>query len=79
MKSQTRAPKNLLAKSLDSVMLACLACGHPGSAHYSGPQRERGKCTVRKNGRRCVCAQYIPQSDEHRPANPLIGRLRIGR
>jgi hypothetical protein len=63
------------AKSANN-MPPCLACGHPGHDHYSGPQRERAKCTVRYSGRRCMCSQYIPNSDDRRPSNPLIGRLR---
>ena len=50
-------------------MHACIACGHPGSDHYSGPQRERGKCTIRHKGRRCMCSQYILNSDERTAVN----------
>lgn len=56
-------------------MPPCLACGHPGTAHYSGPQREAGKCTVRHNKRRCMCSSYVPHDDARQPANRLIGRL----
>jgi hypothetical protein len=64
------------ATSLFSNMPACAACGHPGTTHYSGPQRKQGKCAVRKDARRCVCTRYIPRTDEKRPANRLIGILR---
>lgn len=66
-------PERSLRQTAD--MPVCAACGHPGSAHYTGAQREMGKCTVRKNSRRCMCSRYIPKTDEQRPTNHLLGRI----